>query len=100
MAAVTETQWDYIIAGGGLTGSVVANRLLEHDGKLKIIVLEAGGNPLTTEEVLKPNPGMMLIGGDFDWNISSVPQKNADNRAIALPQGKGLGGGTVINAGR
>lgn len=93
------THWDYIVVGGGLTGCVVAHRLLEHDGKLKILIIEAGSNPLTSEEILKPNPDMMLIGGDFDWKISSVPQANADNRAISIPQGKGLGGGTVINAG-
>lgn len=90
--------WDYIFVGGGLAGSVVSNRLLEFNSSLKILVLEAGPNANNDPSVVWPN-STNLIGGDYDWNLTSVPQTHVGNRSISLPQGKALGGGTVINSG-
>lgn len=91
--------WDYIFVGGGLSGSVVSNRLLEFNSSLKILVLEAGPNANNDPSVVWPN-STNLIGGDYDWNLTSVPQAYVGNRSISLPQGKALGGGTVINSGK
>ncbi|KAI1841383.1 hypothetical protein JX266_012394 [Neoarthrinium moseri] len=95
------TAYDYIVVGGGLTGSVVASRLIQHDASLKIVVIEAGGDTLDREDIMMQDMGnsLHLIGGDLDWKILSVPQKHADGRTLVLPQGKGLGGGTTINGG-
>jgi choline dehydrogenase len=90
--------WDYIVVGGGLAGSVVSNRLLKQDNGLKIIVIEAGPDANNRTDIVWPN-STNLIGGEFDWNYTSVAQTNLNNRAISLPQGKALGGGTVINSG-
>jgi choline dehydrogenase len=91
--------WDYIVVGGGLTGSVVSNRLLEQNIELKILLIEAGPDVNDRDDIIWPN-STNTVGGEFDWNYTSIAQVNIDNRVTALPQGKALGGGTVINFGR
>ncbi|KAK8015005.1 GMC oxidoreductase [Apiospora arundinis] len=88
--------WDYIIVGGGLSGSVVSNRLLQQDSSLKILLIEAGPN--ANDQNLWPN-ATNTMGGTYDWDLTSIPQVHVDNRPITLAQGKALGGGTLINMG-
>ena len=38
------------------------------------------------------------IGGIYDWGLSTVPQTQLDGTARPLPQGKVLGGGSILNA--
>lgn len=91
--------WDYILVGGGLSGSVISNRLLQFDQSLKILVIEAGLNADNDPSVVWPN-STNTIGGTYDWKYTTVPQVNLNNRNIDLPCGKALGGGTVINTGK
>lgn len=90
--------WDCIVVGGGIAGSVVSNRLLQQDPSLKILLIEGGTNTHAVENIewIDMNSA---IGGEYDWGFSSVPQRHLDNREIASPVGKGLGGGTIINGG-
>ncbi|KAG6367625.1 hypothetical protein INS49_001818 [Diaporthe citri] len=92
--------WDFILVGGGLSGSVLSNQLLQQDPTRRILLVEAGSSALSDPSVMYANSTNSTsgIGGIYDWNITSVPQVYADNRTISLPQGKALGGGTVINA--
>lgn len=48
----TTVNWDYIIVGGGLAGSVLANRLLQYDSSARILMLEAGPNVNSREDIL------------------------------------------------
>lgn len=89
--------WDYIFVGGGLSATVVSHRLLEFNHELKILVVEAGPNANNRSDIVWPN-STNLIGGDFDWKYVTVNQSNLDDRAISLPCGKALGGGTCINS--
>lgn len=91
--------WDYIVVGGGLSGSVVSNRLFESNNSLNILVVEAGPDADNDPTVVWVN-STNGIGGQYDWNLTSVAQTNLDGRNISLPQGRALGGGTVINGGR
>ncbi|KAK6723231.1 hypothetical protein SNK04_002082 [Fusarium graminearum] len=70
--AVIQDEYDFIIAGGGTAGLVVANRLTE-SGKFHVLVLEAGPDP-NVVAAYKPLGGNTLITG-----------------------GKGLGGSSMIN---
>ncbi len=38
------------------------------------------------------------IGGIYDWDLTTVPQTQLDGAARPLPQGKVLGGGSILNA--
>ncbi|KAF7965419.1 hypothetical protein HWV62_43664, partial [Athelia sp. TMB] len=84
--------YDYIVAGAGTAGLVVAARLSE-DPTVTVCVVEAGGD-LSLDGVIK-EPAFFLhsLGRpDVDWAFFSTPQKGANDRPMFLPRGKGLGG--------
>ena len=88
--------FDYIVAGGGTAGSVLAARLSE-DPSVSVLLIEAGKNdshPL----IHVPIGFAKLTAGPFQWGYVSQPQKHAKNRQIPLAQGRVLGGGGSINA--
>lgn len=88
--------WDYVIIGGGVAGCILANRL-SADPANSVLLLEAGGkdsNPLVRA------PGGLLpimMSGSYVWPYQSAPQTHLDNRALYVPRGKILGGGSSVN---
>ncbi|KAJ7758743.1 alcohol oxidase [Mycena metata] len=88
---------DYIIAGGGLCGLVLAARLSE-DPSVFVCVLESGSEAFHDENIDVPaNLAQTWGNPNYDWAMFSTPQKEASGRPIFLPRGKGLGGSTLIN---
>lgn len=66
--------FDYIIAGGGTAGLVLAARLSE-DSDVRVLVIEAGGDRRADPLVLCPGLVAGVYGKDeYDWNFASVPQ--------------------------
>ncbi|KAK7531986.1 GMC oxidoreductase [Phyllosticta citribraziliensis] len=91
-----QDEYDFIIAGGGTAGLVLANRLTE-SGKNRVLVLEAGPSP---EVVLayKPPGGNQFLGGSaIDWGFATTPQEFLDNRILRYYRGNCLGGSSAIN---
>lgn len=88
--------WDYIIAGGGLAGCVVASRLKQYQRPARILLIEAGPDVSGNSDILHFS-SLNFIGGKFDWGYKSAPQKSYDGRQIDIPSGRALGGGSVIN---
>jgi choline dehydrogenase len=89
-------QYDYVIAGGGTAGCVLAARLSE-DPSVTVLLLEAGRtdrHPL----VQVPAGFAKLTAGPWEWGLTTVPQTHLDGRRIPYAQGKVLGGGGSINA--
>lgn len=89
-------RYDYIIAGAGSAGCVLANRLGE-DPSLRILVLEAGGSD---RAVIVDMPAALSIPMNtrrFNWGMRTEPEPGLDGREVNLPRGKGLGGSSSIN---
>lgn len=91
--------FDYVIAGGGSAGSVLAARLSE-DPAVTVCLIEAGGKgdgllvrmPAGTVAML---PGRPRIN---NWAFETVPQPGLNGRRGYQPRGKCLGGSSAINA--
>jgi len=90
-----EKYFDYVIAGAGSAGCVLASRLSEDKG-CQVLLLEAGGSP---RRPLVDVPGAALEFWDteLDWAFRSEPQAHLNGRRILLNRGKALGGSSVIN---
>lgn len=92
--ATQAREWDYVIAGGGTAGCVLAARLSERRG-LRILLLEAGGEYPGLLSV--PLAGMRQITG-YSWKYFTRQQAGLAHRRISLPFGKVLGGSSSNNA--
>lgn len=66
--------FDFIIAGGGTTGCILANRL-SMELNATVLLLEAGGPQSVITDMIGNT--QYLIGGEFDWNYNVQPQRFA-----------------------
>jgi choline dehydrogenase len=100
-ATVNPTFWtvavyDYVIAGAGSAGCVLAARLTENPAT-RVLLLEAGP-PDDADEIHIPAALNLLFKSTYDWDYQTVPQERADGRSIYWPRGRTLGGSSSINA--
>ena len=86
--------WDYVIAGGGTAGCVLARRLAERGAR--VVLLEAGGR-YPRWLLGAPLPSLRLARM-FSWRYLTAPQPGLGGRRISLPLGRLLGGSSSINA--
>jgi choline dehydrogenase-like flavoprotein len=91
-----KAHYDFIVCGSGSSGSVVAGRLAENPD-LDVLLLEAGGNDCAPS-VMEPSQWITNIATERYWQFQAEPNRWLDGRAISLGMGKGLGGGSSINA--
>ncbi|CAG9829754.1 unnamed protein product [Diabrotica balteata] len=91
--------YDFIVIGGGVTGSVIASRLSERKD-FKVLVLEAGN---FTDNGIIQFPGLSeySISSSYNWAYKSIPQTTAclglENKICDIPRGRGIGGTSLIN---
>lgn len=97
---VANTTYDYVIAGGGLTGLTVAAKLLENPStNFTVLVIENGFYGSEYGPIIDDlNTYGQIFGSSVDHAYETSPQK-VNNRVEVIRSGNGLGGSTLINGG-
>ena len=88
-------QADYIVVGGGSAGCVIVNRLV--NAGRSVLLLEEGradNHPF----IHIPATFVRVLGTQRSFMYKTEPEPGADNRALLVPQGRTLGGGSSVNA--
>ena len=88
--------YDYVIAGGGTAGCVLANRL-SADPTVRVLLLEAGG-PDNWIWIHIPIGYLKCINNPrTDWCYRTEPEPGLNGRSILYARGRVLGGCSSIN---
>jgi choline dehydrogenase len=96
-AETIDGEYDYIIAGAGSAGCLLANRLSADPGK-RVLILEAGGRDNWIWFHI-PVGYLFAIGNPrSDWMFKTEPEPGLNGRSLNYPRGKVIGGSSSINA--
>lgn len=90
------TDFDYVIAGAGSAGCVLARRL--SDAGHKVLLLETG--PSDKSWIIRMPAGLRSAfkpTSKYNWWYYTEEQKHLNNRKIQQPRGRVLGGSSSIN---
>ncbi|MER7313321.1 MULTISPECIES: GMC family oxidoreductase N-terminal domain-containing protein [Streptomyces] len=87
--------FDYIVCGAGSSGSVLAGRLAA-DPAVTVLLVESGGDD---ERVRDPDLWPASLGSERTWDHVTEPNPHLNGRRLAYATGRGLGGGSTVNAG-
>ncbi|WP_019998158.1 GMC family oxidoreductase [Aureimonas ureilytica] len=92
-----QSQFDFIIVGGGSAACVVAERLVR-DARARVLLIERGrrrANPIMSF----PAGYMKFLAKDTYLSMHATEaQAQLDGRGPIVPQAKVLGGGSTVNA--
>src|ERR1700721_2354549 len=89
-------EFDYVIAGGGTAGCVVAARLSE-DPSVSVCLIEAGPSDVDDQAVLRLEDWMYLLDSGYDWDYLVEPQEKG-NSFLRHARAKVLGGCSSHNS--
>lgn len=99
VCGVMVMEYDYVIAGGGSAGCVLAARLSE-DPSVSVCLIEAGG---AGRDFIIRAPALVaaMVSGRpkiNNWALFTEPQAGLNGRRGFQPRGRTLGGSSAINA--
>jgi choline dehydrogenase len=90
-------EYDYIVAGGGASGCVVAARLSE-DRNVRVLLIESGDWDRNRYIHIPATFFKVLEQGRDVHPYASEPDVGLNGRLNVVPQGNVIGGGSSINA--
>jgi choline dehydrogenase len=93
--AKLEGAYDYIVVGGGGSGSIIAGELSKTGAD--VLVVESGGAD-NGPTISNPSIWFYNVGGPLDWKLPIAPVPQLNNRKFNMALGHVLGGGSSINA--
>ncbi|KQU53795.1 choline oxidase [Rhodococcus sp. Leaf278] len=93
---MTDTQFDYVVAGGGTAGCVLAARLSE-DPSVSVCLVEAGPTDVGDKAILELAEWMHLLDSGYDWDYPVEPQERG-NSFMRHARAKVLGGCSSHNS--
>jgi choline dehydrogenase len=96
MMATDGESFDYIVAGAGSAGCVIAARLSE-SGRYRVLLLEAGPKDTSPWIHMPMGYAKLFANPQLNWMYESEPEPELDNRTMYQPRGKVLGGTSSIN---
>ncbi len=88
--------YDYIVAGAGSAGCVLANRL-SADASKSVLLLEAGGRDWYPWIHVPVGYFKTMHNPLTDWSYKTEPEPGLNGRSIDWPSGRTLGGSSSIN---
>ncbi|WP_299144612.1 choline dehydrogenase [uncultured Tateyamaria sp.] len=86
---------DYVIVGAGSAGCAVAYRLAEAGES--VLVIEHGGTDAGPFIQMPAALSYPMNMKRYDWGYQSEPEPHLNNRRLACPRGKVIGGSSSIN---
>ncbi|MEN8892230.1 choline dehydrogenase [Planktotalea arctica] len=86
---------EYVIIGAGSAGCAMAYRLSEAGHS--VIVIEYGGTDAGPFIQMPAALSYPMNMSRYDWGYHSEPEPHLDNRRLACPRGKVIGGSSSIN---
>ncbi|TDG09968.1 choline dehydrogenase [Paraburkholderia guartelaensis] len=89
--------YDYIIAGAGSAGCILAERL-SASGRHSVLLLEAGGPDDSFWFKIPIGFAKLYYNKQYNWMYYSEPEPELAGRQIYAPRGKVQGGSGAINA--
>ncbi len=93
---VSNATYDYVIAGAGSAGCILAARLSE-DPDVRVLLIEGGGSDRSIFVQMPTALSIPMNKRRFNWFFESEPEPYMDNRRMHCPRGKCLGGSSSIN---
>ncbi|KAA0021507.1 GMC family oxidoreductase [Antrihabitans cavernicola] len=93
---MSDNTFDYVIAGGGTAGCVLAARLSE-DPSVTVCLLEAGPSDVGDANILVLSEWMHLLDSGYDWDYPIEPQERG-NSFMRHARAKVLGGCSSHNS--